>query len=167
MTHGWLSILVLHFLLKVLTSLFFALHFITIPIKITMKRDGKKEFLFISKSWADSNNPHFRQSKHTLKLLSIFLFCLECNFSSLFFWFSMRNYFVREITRSLKRRIPIYRLFCYLFSLQLYGNLQNTNITHKKGKQIVQVSSKHCFESKTATVMFTRGNLIWNLNSTQ
>ena len=76
------------------------------------------------------------------------------------FWFSMRNYFAREITRGLKRRIPIYRLFCYLFSLQQCGNLQNTNITHKKEKQIVQVSSKHCFESKTATVMFTRENLI-------
>ena len=114
MTHGWLSILVLHFLLKVLTSLFFALHFITIPIKITMKRDGKKEFLFISKSWADSNNPHFRQSKHTLKLLSIFLFFLECNFWSLFL-VSMRNYFAREITRSLKRRIPIYRFFAICF----------------------------------------------------
>ena len=135
MTHGWLSILVLHFLLKVLTSLFFALHFITIPIKITMKRDGKKEFLFISESWADSNNPHFRQSKHTLKLLSIFLFCLECNFSFLFFSFLCATILL-EITRGLKRRIPIYRLFCYLFSLQLYGNLQNTNITHKKKNRL-------------------------------
>ena len=76
----------------------------------------------------------------------------------IFILVSMRNYFAREITRSLKRKIPIYRLFCYLFSQQLYGNLQNTNITHKNEKQIVQVSLKHCFEYKTATAMFTRGN---------